>query len=429
MNKTSLALILLCSLSNADESTESLFRQTTKTWRIEKNWQPWHDYVQELLQRFETSENRLEIVNGFEEGLLYIEKATVGDGENAPRDAALSLLYYAYGHSLIELDSSECHALALDPYTLLIGAETVSKSAEPSKELCIENSENALRNSVTLDAQNSDAETLLQNITGMDSVHKRKPKEFVAELFDSFADSFDKKLVDGLGYKVPQIIGEAAKKIGSNYKNVLDAGCGTGLAGRFLKPLVAELLVGVDASQKMLDIAAKCTTDRGCGLKLDGNDNDNDNESKEELLYDKEELLYDNLLVLDLEEMTLENTLNIRSNDDRSGFDLVVAADVLVYFGKLSNLLETFAKVSIDGSNLLFTAERATEDEAPLGWRLLSSGRFAHTKKHAVEAASEAGYELVMYEEIVPRMEKGEEVRGHLFGFVLHKGTKSDDEL
>jgi len=422
MKKASLALILLCSLSNADESTESLFRRTTKKWRIEKNWQPWHDYVQELLQRFETSDNRLEIVNGFEEAIVHIEKATVGDGENAPRDAVLSLLYYAYGHSLMELDSSECHALALDPYTLLIGAETVSKRADPSKELCIENSENALRNSVTLDAQNSDAEALLQNITGMDSVHKRKPKEFVAELFDSFADSFDKKLVDGLGYKVPQIIGEAAKKIGSNYKNVLDAGCGTGLAGRFLKPLVAEHLVGVDASQKMLDIAAKCTTDRGCGLKVEEAGDGHGNESKEELLYD-------NLLVLDLEEMTLENTLNIRSNDDRSGFDLVVAADVLVYFGKLSNLLETFAKVSIDGSNLLFTTERATEDEAPLGWRLLSSGRFAHTKKHAVEAASEAGYELVMYEEIVPRMEKGEEVRGHLFGFVLNKGTKSDDEL
>mmetsp|Transcript_1758 Transcript_1758/g.2680 ORF Transcript_1758/g.2680 Transcript_1758/m.2680 type:complete len:422 (-) Transcript_1758:1013-2278(-) len=421
MKKISLALMLYCSLSNADESTESLFRRTTKSWRIEKNWQPWHDYVQELLQRFETIENRLEIVEGFEEGILHIEKATVGDGDNAPRDAALSLLYYAYGHSLMELDSSECHALALDPHTLLIGAETVSKSAEPSKELCIENSENSLRNSVTLDAQNSDAEALLQKITGMDSVHKRKPKEFVAELFDSFADSFDKKLVDGLGYKVPQIIGEAAKKIGSNYKNVLDAGCGTGLAGRFLKPLVSERLVGIDASPKMLDIAAKCTTDRGCGLKEEAGDGQG-NESKKELLYD-------NLLVLDLEEMTLENTLNIKSNDDRSGFDLVVAADVLVYFGKLSNLLKTFAKVSIDGSNLLFSTERATEDEAPLGWRLLSTGRFAHTKKHAVEAASEAGYELVMYEEIVPRMEKGEEVRGHLFGFVLNKGTMSDDEL
>jgi len=46
---------------------------------------------------------------------------------------------------------------------------------------------------------------------------------------------------------------------------------------------------------------------------------------------------------------------------------------------------------------------------------------FDSLSPHAVEAASEAFYELVSYEEIVPRMDKGEEVRGHLFGFVLKR--------
>jgi len=421
MRNSSILLFLFCSLCKGDESTEALYRRTTRSWRTEKNWQLWHDYAKELLRRFENSVDRFEIVGGLEEGILAIEKTTVarGEGANPRRDAALSQLYYAYGHSLLDLDADECHVLALDPYTLLIGAETIKKNDDPSIELCIENAENALRNAVTLDATNSDADTLLQKIIGMESVHKRKPKEFVAELFDSFADSFDEKLVNDLGYKVPQIIGEAAKQLGSNYRNVLDAGCGTGLAGRFLKPLVANSMVGVDASQKMLDIAAKCTTHEGCGLKYET--------EAEEM---KEEVLYDNLLVLDLEEMTLENTLNRNANENEPGFDLVVAADVLVYFGQLSNLLKIFAKVSIAGAKLVFTTERATEDEAPLGWRLLSSGRFSHTKQHAVEAASEAGYELVTYEEIVPRMEKGEEVQGHLFGFVLNGRSKlNEDEL
>ena len=57
--------------------------------------------------------------------------------------------------------------------------------------------------------------------------------------------------------------------------------------------------------------------------------------------------------------------------------------------------------------------------------RLLSSGRFAHTKKPALEAAADAGYKLVYYEEIVPRIERGEDVKGHLFGFVLQNTSTS----
>merc|ERR1711957_511054 len=122
---------------------------------------------------------------------------------------------------------------------------------------------------------------------------------------------------------------------------------------------------------------------------------------------------------MDLEDMTLDNTLHRISNKDISGFSLIVAADVLVYFGSIIELLKTFAKISASGAALIFSCERTTPEEAPLGWRLLPSGRFAHTKQHAEEAALEAGYELVTYEEIVPRMEKGEEVRWHLFGFTL----------
>eukprot|EP00978_Attheya_sp_CCMP212_P031097 scaffold116366_cov39-Attheya_sp.AAC.1 len=89
------------------------------------------------------------------------------------------------------------------------------------------------------------AKQLLETITGTNSdngaVHKRNPKQFVAELFDSFADTFDENLLDGLGYKVPKLVGDVAKTLlqqhhssGTQYLAVLDAGCGTGLAGRFL---------------------------------------------------------------------------------------------------------------------------------------------------------------------------------------------------
>ncbi|EOD39609.1 hypothetical protein EMIHUDRAFT_200154 [Emiliania huxleyi CCMP1516] len=85
-----------------------------------------------------------------------------------------------------------------------------------------------------------------------------------------------------------------------------------------------------------------------------------------------------------------------------AGFDLIVAADVLVYFGEL-------------GAPLVFSCERATADEAAAGWRLLPSGRFAHTKEYVVREAAAAGYRLIAYEEMTPRVEKGVPVRGHLF--------------
>lgn len=332
---------------------------------------------------------------------------------------------------LLDLNADECHRLALDPHTLLMGVETVSKGGEPSTYLCVENAENALRNSATLDATNAVAGELLAAITGRESAHERKPKEFVAELFDSFADSFDEKLVRDLGYKVPQLVGGAAKALRSGYRSVLDAGCGTGLAGRHLEPLLAEgeggkregRMIGVDASQKMIDVAAKCTTRKGCGLDMAG-----------QILLNgdgrEEAPLYDDLLVLDLEEMTLENTLARKGGDGLptgvAGFDLIVAADVLVYFGSLTDVLRTFAELSTPGAGLIFSCERASEEEAPLGWRLLATGRFSHTKRHALEAGRDAGYELASYQEIVPRMEKGEEVEGHLFTFVLKNKGHSE---
>jgi len=416
--------IIIVGVCQAEESPEDLYRRTIKQWQSssQSSYQPWKEYTIELLDRWNDSKtnpyhNRLQLVGGLEEGILAIERATVaqGEGTNIQRDKVLSQLYGAYGEVLLDLTALECYSLALDPHTLLIGIETVSKDSPPSTYLCKENADNALKNSITLDATNSKSEKLLQSITE-GSVHERKPKEFMSELFDSFAETFDDKLVKDLKYIVPSLVGDAAKSFNSKYKAVLDAGCGTGLAGRHLRPLMSEdgVMIGVDASQNMLDIAAKCTTHR-CGLEKDAIIEEG-----------KEEPLYDDLLFMDLEDMTLQNTLANKGSDNIQGFDLIVAADVFVYFGSLDKVLATFAKLSTKGTKLIFSCERATEEEAPLGWRLLTSGRFSHTKWHVLDTATSSGYNLVSYQEIVPRMERGEEVPGHLFTFEL---TGKRDEL
>jgi predicted TPR repeat methyltransferase len=433
--RVALAAAMTISLAGAlvdDQATtpEAVFRKTLAEYRSApqtrnelKRWTMWSQLAATLIESQDYQP--LEIIQALEESILVIEQAVfqAGEADDLPRDKALAHLYYAYGKMLQSLSAQDCISLALDERTLLIGAETAD-AAKPSQQLCRENAENALRNAATLDATHDEAANLLADLLQQDSaegVHKRKPKEFVAELFDSFADTFDSKL-GALGYRVPGLVGEAAASISpSGYSSALDAGCGTGLAGRYLRPLVSGPLIGVDASQKMLDIANKCTTTSGCGIE--------ENQAKSTASAP----LYDGLFAMDLEDMTVSNTLQapgvtrIEPKAAATAFDLVVAADVLVYFGQLDTILQTFASVSSPGAHLIFSCERTSEKDAPLGFRLLSSGRFAHTKAHAMEAAEKTGYDLVKVEEIVPRMEKGEEVQGYLFTFILRE--QQGDEL
>ncbi|CAB9516887.1 Methyltransferase domain [Seminavis robusta] len=426
-------------------SPEDLFHETAEKWQG-RYYQHWDEFAATILERFKKEEPvvtdssanggsktlppRLDLIGALEESILIIERNTLHEGANKKRDNALSKLYHAYGYTLLQLTAIECQLLALDPHTLLIGAETIKNAASPptpSTHICTENAENTLRNAVTLDATNAEAQALLDTILEEeDGVHTRKPLEFMAALFDGFADTFDEKLLKGLNYQVPKLVGDVvnkfAKKNGrKTYRHALDAGSGTGLAGRYLRPLVSGLLIGVDASQKMLDIAADCTLTAGCGLPPDPENNKDDNKGPP---------LYDGLLAMDLEAMTVASTLlpfALKANPQEtakstgSGFDLVVAADVLVYFGSLDTVIRTFRQVSVPGALLVFSCERTTSEEAPLGYRLLPSGRFAHTREHVEKAASKVGYVLRSYEEIVPRQEKGEDVLGHLFAFELER--------
>jgi predicted TPR repeat methyltransferase len=481
-------------------SPEALYRQTVTSWQSSPGdkWAVWKEFSNTLLAKFDNllthyhdqgsdeatsppsatnQQVRIEIIGAIEEGILVIERqvfetSTTASGLDDPfRDAALASLYTAYGTVLSDLTAIECWKLASDPHTLLIGApEKVQQYKEeivnhPSSStghlsnipgdsmiailnkifspLCLDNAENAVRNAMTLDATNEDATRLLESLTGHDptKVHQRKPKEFMAELFDSFADTFDEKLVNQLQYRVPQLIGNAVRDLppvvaaaGAStnaFHAALDAGCGTGLAGRQIHRMVSGPLVGVDASSKMLEIASRCTQNSGCGVDtttttatIDVIKNKADSQP-----------LYSSLLQMDLEDMTIANTLNntFGNGTDQSSksFDLIVAADVFVYFGNLERIMEVFASLSTSSEHstswLVFTCELATADEAPLGFRLLPTGRFAHTKDHAVGMASRVGYELTKYQEIVPRMEKGGPVKGHLFVFERNGANRSHD--
>ena len=170
--------------------------------------------------------------------------------------------------------------------------------------------------------------------------------------------------------KLAALVREASP--GERLYDIVDAGCGTGLCGPLVRSL-ARRLTGIDLSSKMLDQAAK----RG---------------------------LYD---VLVCEEL-------IAALDRFPGeFDLAVAADVLIYFGDLGPLFAAVAAAVRPGGLFAFSVETLAD---PGAYRLLPSGRFAHTPSYVRSNMGREFVELARTETTI-RQDASQRVPGDLFLF------------
>jgi predicted TPR repeat methyltransferase len=204
----------------------------------------------------------------------------------------------------------------------------------------------------------------------------RAGDEFVVSTFDGFAESFDDVLMGRLEYRAPALVGEALKRIEGEPRgalDVVDAGCGTGLLARHLRPY-ARLLVGVDLSPKMLQKARP----RG----------------------------YDRLIAVELASF-------LRS--ERQAFDVVASSDTLVYFGDLREVLAAARIALRPGGRLVFTLEHSLggQDAAP-GYRIQPHGRYTHSEAYVRGRLAEAGFELIEIERVHLRREGGRYVEGLL---------------
>jgi predicted TPR repeat methyltransferase len=218
---------------------------------------------------------------------------------------------------------------------------------------------------------------LLQAVTG-DSALDRSAPEYVIAHFDEFAPGFDAQLVGALGYDIPEKLCTAVRELAlpGPLLDTLDAGCGTGLCGPLLRPL-SRTLTGVDLSPKMLEQAAK----RG---------------------------VYDALACEDLAAFLTR---------EQVPFDLIVAADVLVYFGDLAPVFSAAASALKSGG--IFAC--STEWQAGERYRLQPSGRFAHAPAYVLSSAHPA-FEAVISIETTIRLEARQRLLGNLFVFRKHRG-------
>lgn len=199
---------------------------------------------------------------------------------------------------------------------------------------------------------------------------ERAPDAYVRQLFDDYAGTFDSALVDKLAYRAPALLAEALAPVldGRGGLDVLDAGCGTGLAAPVLRPLAARL-DGVDLSPAMVDKARQ----RG---------------------------LYDGLDVGELGDVLA----------NRPGrYDLVVAADVLVYFGELAPVMAAAGGALRDGGVFAFTVECADDCTSYL---LGAKNRYAHAPDYVRQRAVAAGFDVAVMGPAVTRREAGADVPG-----------------
>ena len=203
------------------------------------------------------------------------------------------------------------------------------------------------------------------------------PVSYVTRLFDAYAANFEDHLRKSLNYQVPEIIIKALSERGIRNARFLDLGCGTGLVGKLARNR-CKLMVGVDLSEKMLDIA-------------------------------RSKQCYDELHKADLVEHLGATT---------GTYDVVCAADVLNYFGDLQPVFAAVLRVMETGGLFIFTVE---EPVGPQGddFMLQSTMRYTHSNGYCQRTADRSGFARIEAMPIVLRMESGKPVAATCF--VLHK--------
>lgn len=178
------------------------------------------------------------------------------------------------------------------------------------------------------------------------------PRQYVASLFDDYAENFDRHLVDVLGYRAHRVLVENLKRVGkTHYLSALDLGCGTGLCG----PLVSDqvsYLEGVDLSAQMLKKASALG-------------------------------VYDRLVHADVAE-------HLQTTDRH--YDLLLSCDVFIYVGALEAVFAAAAQVLLPGGVFCFSVE-STDDAHD--YRLMPSQRYAHSERYLRSLATRYGFEVV----------------------------------
>jgi predicted TPR repeat methyltransferase len=219
--------------------------------------------------------------------------------------------------------------------------------------------------------QGGDAETIQYALAslGVEAAPLAAPMEFVTNLFDQCAARFEELLIGKLKYQAPELLFDlVARYVPAGNLDILDLGCGTGLLGARFHPL-ARTLTGVDLSANMLELARK-------------------------------RQIYDNLICGELVEF-------LKGQAKR--FDLVVATDVFIYIGDLSQVFQGVRGALRERGLFCFSVEASEEQD----FVLTAACRYAHSIAYLQTLAEVHGFVLDMIDSGVLREQAGSDVGGY----------------
>jgi predicted TPR repeat methyltransferase len=212
---------------------------------------------------------------------------------------------------------------------------------------------------------------------------KRAPVGYIRTVFDGYADRFELHLIS-LGYSIPGamrtvLLGHPKVAAGLAVGPVLDLGCGTGMAALAIGDLPLGPFTGVDLSPRMLAHA------------------------RAKRLYAE---LHEADILADL------------AADGRR-WPLIVAADVLCYFGALEELFGLVHGRLEPGGWFVFSVEEIQPDHDGVipgngNWALQRQGRYAHAEHYVYDAVCAAGFRVLRIDRPVVRQEAGAAVPGLL---------------
>lgn len=238
------------------------------------------------------------------------------------------------------------------------------------RELALTHFQSALK----LEPNNQTAAHMVAALQGK-TLPEGAPIAYTRALFDQYAYSYDEHVKKQLGYQVPSLLRQAMSPfVGSRETwKTLDLGCGSGLCG----PLFADLstqITGVDLSPNMIEVA-------------------------------KQHAAYDALYS--------DDALHFLTTQKPGSFDLIIAADVFVYFGSLDAIFAACHRAINDKGYFCFSIEtqlRGNED-----YQLMATGRYTHQVAYVSAELTKQGFDIVQQAPATLRTQEEVPVLGHIF--------------
>jgi predicted TPR repeat methyltransferase len=201
----------------------------------------------------------------------------------------------------------------------------------------------------------------------------RCPPSYMRRLFDEFSERYDHHMLETLNYHAHLHLRDLANKVLTDRKaalRVLDLGSGTGLVGEVFKDLTqGGRLDGIDLSPKMNEEANK----RG---------------------------IYDELILGDLEPYL--------ASPGRP-YDLMLAADTMIYIGDLAPTFGGAAHRLDSGGYFIFAVEVKDGE----GWEKTSENRFAHSLSYIEDEAKRQGLDFVESVDCILRTQDNVPISGY----------------